>query len=968
LFLLNEGGQQGVCPRKINATVTISPIPDVAVSPFMPSDIQCNGANNGSIAYSLSGGRSSSVEHTLLNTTLSESSTATTTVDNASASFSGLKPGDYQLTVDDRCTTPVVRTFPITQPVKITVVEFTDGNATCNSPGNASVQVSVQRSASPDVSIHSNLLFQLFKDNQLYDEQELSETSYTWTEMLPPSEAYRLVVKERNGADCNALIQDFDIDAAPDLTLSNLSVDSVSCFGDHDGRISIEGGGGTGDLVYVLSGPTTDSNTTGVFENLGSGTYSVTVRNSIACNDQFTQSTIDVKQPEDLVAIATKTDITCFDKNDGALEVAVTGGNDRSGPYTYQWQMSTNSGWSDLSKTEPVVVNQFEGSYRVQVKDAKTCTAYSNAVEIVRPLEISIDNVTVHDIRCFGEAGAIEIASSEGTSTHTYSYSLNNGTQYTDFTASTPLSPGEYKIMVRDINGCPKDDPNAYVITAPSESLTFSAELSDFNGFQISCFGGNNGSAILTATGGNGAHYSGYEYGVDGRPFGAAPEVTGINAGVHQLKVRDNRGCIVTRNATFTQTEAELTPTLIQKKDVLCYGDTDGSLEINATGGLPPYKFSIDAVSYLDAGRYEGLEPGTYIVTVVDNNGCDSRYTDQINIITPVIELISTVKDVSCFNGSDGTIETFVTGGDEPLAYTWTGTTSTSAQAVNLSAGTYIVKVSDESTCSRNFSIDVTQPEKPLQLRLITVPVCYGRTNGIITAYASGGTSPYEFSLDGQAFQTENIFYRGVGDYTVTSEDQNGCISTASTTIIQRNDRPEPNFLVATKRNALDTLVVSDVSVPKPDSIHWIFDPAAVVLSDDQFNPEIRFVNAGTYSVTMTGYFGACDYAVTKILTVNPYDPDVVLEQLPGYEPILSFDVSPNPSNGQFEVKAKLSKKYNVSLVIYDVVGGVHYRNNWESVDELNQPIALTGLASGLYLVRLITDSDAREVRMVITK
>jgi hypothetical protein len=118
----------------------------------------------------------------------------------------------------------------------------------------------------------------------------------------------------------------------------------------------------------------------------------------------------------------------------------------------------------------------------------------------------------------------------------------------------------------------------------------------------------------------------------------------------------------------------------------------------------------------------------------------------------------------------------------------------------------------------------------------------------------------------------------------------------------------------------------------------------------------------------MTGYFGACDYAVTKILTVNPYDPDVVLEQLPGYEPILSFDVSPNPSNGQFEVKAKLSKKYNVSLVIYDVVGGVHYRNNWESVDELNQPIALTGLASGLYLVRLITDSDAREVRMVITK
>jgi uncharacterized protein (DUF2141 family) len=969
LFLLNEGGQQGVCPRKINATVTIDSVPALNVSAFIPSEILCNGANDGSIAYTLSGGRSASVEHTLLNSTLSQSSTTTTVVDNASTSFTGLKPGAYQLTVDDECTTPVVRTFQITQPVKISVVEFTDGNATCNSPGNASVQVSVQRSASPDVSVDTNLLFQLYKDNVLYDELDSAVTAYTWAGTLPPSENYHIVVKEKGGADCNAFVQDFDIDPAPELTLTNLSVDSVSCFDGNNGRISIEGGGGTGDLVYVLSGAMSDDNSTGIFENLVSGTYSVTVKNSIACNDALTQTLIEVKQPDDLIAIASKTDITCFDKNDGTLAVAVSGGNDKLGPYTYQWQTSTNSGWSDLSnKTDPAVINQFEGLYRVQVKDAKICTAFSNTVEIIRPEEISIDLVTVNDIKCFGEAGSIAIESSKGTSTHTYSYSLNDDTQYKAFTSATPLYAGEYKIRVHDINGCPKEDANTYVITSPTEPLTFSSELSDFNGFQISCFGGSNGSATLTPTGGNGAHYLGYEYGVDSRPFDDAAEVTGINAGTHTLKVRDDRGCIVTQSATFTQTEERLAPALVDKRDVLCFGDTDGGLEINATGGLPPYRFSIDGVSYIDAGKYEGLAPGDYTIVVMDKNNCDTQYSDQINIITPVIELESTVKDVSCFNGSDGEIATSVTGGDQPLSYEWTGTTSSSANVTNLTAGTYIVKVSDESSCAREFTIEVIQPLKPLQLQLVTVPVCYGRTNGVITAFTSGGTNPYQFSLDGQVFQTENIFYRGVGDYTVTSQDENGCISTAVTTIIQRNDRPEPNFLVATKRNALDTLVVSDISIPKPDSIHWVFDPAALVLSDDQFNPEIKFSDAGTYSVTMTGYFGACDYAVTKVLNVNPYDPDAVLEQLPGYEPIQSLEVTPNPSNGQFEVKAKLSKKYNVSLVIYDVVGGIHYRNNWESIEELNQPVALNGLASGLYLVRLVTESDAKEVRMVITK
>src|SRR5690606_24381179 len=129
-----------------------------------------------------------------------------------------------------------------------------------------------------------------------------------------------------------------------------------------------------------------------------------------------------------------------------------------------------------------------------------------------------------------------------------------------------------YSVRATDKNGCTFTNADPQLITTPSEALTFTVELSDYNGYNISCWGGGNGHAVLTASGGNGAGYAGYTYALDDGEFQGEARLEGINAGEHTLHVKDGRGCIVSQALTFTQTSALLGSELLQKQHVACIG------------------------------------------------------------------------------------------------------------------------------------------------------------------------------------------------------------------------------------------------------------------------------------------------------------------------------------------------------------------------------------------------------------
>jgi hypothetical protein len=967
LFLLNDGGVQGVCPRRIGNVITVSAIPDLSVSMGTPVQIVCNGANNGIISLSIAQGRFTSVDYDLTNLLTNDLYHNNTSVASAAVSFSGLKPGNHSLTISDGCTPAIVRTFEITQPVKVSTSEFQKVDATCTDPGNGIAKVTVTKSISPDVSVSTIYHYQIFKGGTLYNELDLAASTYTWTG-LPVNSDYKIVVKEKGGQDCNGAVANFAIAGPVALGIQTPVLTNVTCFGGNDGAIKVNGTGGTDSYIYELSGAAVLSNSTGEFINLAAGNYIITVRNTITCNDKYVHPAVTINQPTEVVATISKKDISCFGLTDGEITSIVSGGTPASSGYSYTWEMQTGSSWTSLSKTTSSLTGLGEGTYRLKAKDEKECPATSNEVAIVEPAAVGISNVSVTDIKCYGEKGSIAITGTGGTGAYIFAYSLN-GASFTNFNSSTQLTAGIYRVKITDDNGCSYQDANDHIITTPASALNFTETLSDYNGYNISCYGGGNGTASITATGGNGANYSGYQYALDNGSFGPDALLTGIYAGGHTIKVKDARGCIGSKTVTFTQTTATLSTVLVEKKDVTCYGDVTGVLEFTGSGGLAPYQYSLDKAAFQEQGRFSGLGANEYTVVIKDKNECDNTATYSIVTINPKIEIATSPTDVSCFGGSDGEVATSITGGVAPFQYQWTGLTTTSSVATGLIAGSYTVKVTDKAGCKMEASASIEQPHQALTTNLTTVPVCYGRTNGSITVTTTGGTEPYLYSIDnGQSFQSDAVFLKGVGSYTLTSKDSKGCTITATTEVVLRNDKPEPNFLVVSSRNAMDTIVIIDVSVPKPDSIYWIFDPKAIVINNDGWSPQLHFVEAGTYFIGMTGYFGGCDYAQAANITVNPYDPSIIDEKLPNYKPIQSVSVTPNPSSGQFEISVTLAKKYNLSIVVYDVLGNRHYNNTWESIDALKETITLNDVSAGVYLLRVVTESDAQDVRLLINK
>jgi len=963
LFLLNNGGQQGVCPRRIGGAIVVEATPDLFLSTFTSTDITCHGANDGSVSVTIGGGRPATVSYTLTYDGGSISKSSTTP--DASVLFESLPAGSFTLTVSDGCTPAVSRAFELHQPVKVNAIEFQRSPATCDDPGNGSLRINVARSTGPyDVSTSTLFQYHLFKGGESYSLQESPDPEYTWLESLPSGNDYQLIVTEKGSSVCNGYSETFSIDGNDPLGFAVLDMESVSCFEGDDGAVTVLGKGGIGDYVYSVSG-LTESSTTGIFTDLRADDYYVTVKNNADCNDSFT-ALVEVTEPPRLTAALVPKDISCYGSGDGSVTAVVEGGTEGEG-YVYTWETLFGDTWIQMSATGNSLEDLEEGDYRLRIKDANSCVSLSNDVRITEPEVVDLAHAAVVDIKCFGEKGNIVVNATGGVQPYTFEYTMDEGATYIPFTSDTPLEAGKYIVKVTDANGCADQHPEIHTLTHPDEPLHFTAMLSDYNGFNISCYGGSNGTATFSAQGGNGAHYDGYDYAVDDGTYQRDITVRGITAGNHILKVRDNRGCVVESNTLFTQTAEKLQPLLIKKEDVACEGDENGVLEITGTGGLAPYQYSMDGAIFQDQGRFAGLASGPYTIIVKDRNDCESNYENDILIINPPIRASFTIKDVSCHGGNDGTISAMIISGVSPFKYEWSGVSSNADVVEGLSKGSYTVKVTDDAACVREFAVDVDQPEQPLRINLNTVPVCYGRTDGIITAYVAGGTQPYEYSLDnGQHFGPEPLFLRGVGDYTVTSRDNKGCLITANTTIIQRNDRPDPNFLVSSKENARDTLVLTDISVPKPDSIDWIFSPAAVVLNDSEWAPEISFGNEGSYPVTMISYFQKCAYEVTKTIFLRPFDSERSEENIPAVRPITSMEVTPNPNNGTFRVTVQLNRKRNLSLIVYNVAGNILFHNSYEETDEVIQDVDISENASGVYLVRAVTETDAYEVRIVV--
>ncbi len=207
-----------------------------------------------------------------------------------------------------------------------------------------------------------------------------------------------------------------------------------------------------------------------------------------------------------------------------------------------------------------------------------------------------------------------------------------------------------------------------------------------------------------------------------------------------------------------------------------CNGGSNGSIDVTVTGGVPPFTyFWSNSATTQDI---VGLAAGIYTITVTGSNGGSSVKGFQVNQPAFGVGINTSAMPVSCFNGSNGSIDMTVWGGTPPYWYSWSNGASWEDPA-NLAAGTYFVTVTDANGCIQTGAASVGQPA-PLQVTTTTNPANCSAT-GSAMATGNGGTVPYSFKWSNGA-TSQAISGLTAGTYTVTLTDANGC--TTSTTAV----------------------------------------------------------------------------------------------------------------------------------------------------------------------------------------
>jgi gliding motility-associated-like protein len=186
---------------------------------------------------------------------------------------------------------------------------------------------------------------------------------------------------------------------------------------------------------------------------------------------------------------------------------------------------------------------------------------------------------------------------------------------------------------------------------------------------------------------------------------GTTSSITGLTPGTYTYTVTNAAGCTSASSADIVikAAPAILEGSITTLADASCFGSADGSVSISASGGVSPYRFSIDGGTFRSEGTFNNLKAGSYSITVIDTNLCT---TIVHGLITEPTELALTAnkEDATCINSSDGRIELTTTGGTMPYNYIWSDGTTTS-YLTNIPAGTYNAVVYDIRGCS--ISIDV---------------------------------------------------------------------------------------------------------------------------------------------------------------------------------------------------------------------------------------------------------------------
>ena len=336
-------------------------------------------------------------------------------------------------------------------------------------------------------------------------------------------------------------------------------------------------------------------------------------------------------------------------------------------------------------------------------------------------------------------------------------------------TVSTDLFNGEreYLRVIAAGNNCPVLDRSQTVAYVPYGTCVSTGISLITSSTPATCYGHNNGTASVTASGGTTYTYA-WSNG------GSTQVITGLTSGNYNVTVTSN-GSTATATVFVSQPGSAVGVSMSSTQSSCSSGT--GTATASAFGGTPGYTYLWS--SHATSSAITGLTAANYQVTVNDANSCSATGTVSVTN-PPSFTLQTSSSNVSCYNGSNGTATATATNGSGPYTYLWT-TTATTSTISNLATGNYSVTVKDGNGCSQFGSVTITQPLTALTVSAVSTPTSCGGSTGSVSASVSGNTSSISYVWSNGA-STASVSNLQQGPYTVTASS-GGCSATASVNV-----------------------------------------------------------------------------------------------------------------------------------------------------------------------------------------
>ncbi|KQO34368.1 hypothetical protein ASF10_01205 [Flavobacterium sp. Leaf82] len=786
--------------------------------------------------------------------------------------FNGLTAGTYFVTVKDVSGSETQVNITVNPYVNMAITTSYK-NVTCFGNNDGSIETTVIGGIAPyTYSIGNGHI-----------------TSNTFSNLS----AGHYVVTVKDAANCT--ITNDVLLLQPSILLLSEVVTNSTTSSSNDGVITVSTTGGISPYSYAITDnsglPSGHFQASNIFTGLKAGSYGIQVKDANGCI--YYKTNITVANNPDLPALLATVNITPITCNNPKAEITVlaTGG---SGSYVYSIDNGVNYTASNTFS------NLSLGNYIITVKDSQN-VVISLTATIVPYVPLSTNLVLSKSIDCLSNA-TINVTASGGKTP--YQYSLDNGVTYTTSPIFTNLGAGSYFVRVKDVLNCTVIT-NSIILEQPVP-LTATVASTKI----VDCSVNYNSTITITATGGKPPYLyavnSLNNYQTDNMYFGAAP-------GTHNVSVKDANGCVF--NSTFVvESPSLLTLTSTITEATICGGKS--SVSINAIGGQAPYTYSFNGGNSYSPASTSDLSPGGYTVFAKDSNGCIATIYVIVAYPSVPVSTIWTITNTTTYNSNDGSITAAATGGTAPYTYSLLNgnnaviiPSQTSNTFSNLAPGTYGVIVTDAKGCtSASTLVTITAPSLETLFATATVsqPSCVNPM-GIITINATGGTAPYQYSIDnGVTYNLSNTFVvTQPGNYIITVRDaQNDIYS--SVIVVRPIDPLFLNATVVSNASCISNGIITAIAVGGQE-------PYIYSINGSVFQNTNIFTNLspGVYTVEAKDTNG-CIATVNIILT----EPEPIFATLTADNKTIIVTAVGGTGNYQYSLDGIIFQSSNIFTVV----------------------------------------------------